>query len=486
MIQLELYIKEITRFLKTMTIKNDYFKDQMEDNYVSDAFFGKLPDNLHPYYRHLLGRCSYESFDEFRSKAGLLPYDENNTETKSDAQLAVEYGFDYVSKPLSDPVITQDNINGINIKLRSYPCVVGNELVRVYPNCVWYYNQICPVRILYKKFDELMIINSIDNHEIIPFTSKIINSKDYQKTASLYRMPNRYYSKLCEKYPRMVDVIKAIVYPVPNLSACVDAPNYSLISCDLTQLRENERTSMYTCVLDTLAMIQRRWDVREFVYEDLYALSIQAKIWDTLLLALMKQRIVNIRTSSVHEYHIWEYLKSHGLDDYSDVLSNKQALFLYKNFPYLLRNRGSDFNLILLAHKLLSDWNIQILGKNILQQKQDVFSAEKTIPDFIETCEPYPVSDSVIVGETVLSRLSEIDKKDNTYLNKTMKFNDELHAFDYRKSLFQEMDAGSIESITSLYEKEKKAGLEYQNDFVYKSNILFFYFYNIYRMAKCF
>ena len=340
MIQLELYIKEITRFLKTMTIKNDYFKDQMEENYVADAFLGKLPDSLHPYYRHLLGQCSYESFDEFRLKAGLLPYDENNTETKSDAELAVEYGFDYVSTSMSDPVVTQDNINGINIRLRSYPCVIGNELVRVYPNCVWYYGQICPVRILYKKFDELMIINSIDNYEIIPFTSKIINSRDYQKTASLYRMPNRYYSKLCEKYPLMVDVIKAIVYPVPNLAACVEAPNYSLISCDLTQLKENERTSMYTCVLDTLSMIQRRWDVREFVYEDLYALSMQAKIWDTLLLALMKQRIVNIRTSSVHEYHIWEYLKSHGLEDYSDVLSNKQALFLYKNFPYLLRGGG--------------------------------------------------------------------------------------------------------------------------------------------------
>ena len=471
MIQLELYIREITRFLKTMTIKNEYFKHQMEETYVADAFIGKLPDELHPYYRHLLGKCAYESFDQFRSVAGIPAFDEDDHSdlTISDAQLAVDYGFDYVALPMDSDVVEYQTINGIHVKLRSYFANIDGTVKRVYPNCVWYYGQICPVKLLYKKFDELITINSIDTHKVIPFNSTTLKSKEHQKTASLYRMPSRYYSKLCESYPLMVDIIKAVVYPVPSLEACVNASNYSLISCDLTQLRENERTTMYTCVLDILELIKRRWDVSEFVYEDLYALDIQSKIWNTLLLALMKQRIVNIRTSAAHEYHIWEYLKSHGLDDYSDVLNMKQALFLYRNYPYLLRNRGSDFNLILLAHKLLSEWNIEISGKNILQTKVNTEDKDKE-QKFEETCKTYPVVDSIVVGETVLDTLKNIDNNDVSYLNKTMKFYDELHAFDYRKSLFQEMNSGSIESLQSLYDKEREAGLEYQNQFMFEKS----------------
>ena len=450
MIQLELYIKEIVRFLRTMTIKNDYFKQQMEDTCVADAFIGKLPDNLHPYYRRLLGKCSYESFNEFRQLAGI-------PDTVSDAQLAVDYGFDYVAVSATADQVTNTIIEGFSIKLRSDLVDINGSTYRVYPNCVWYYGQICPVRLLYKKYDELMVINSIDTHTVIPFNRHMLNSKTHQKTASLYRMPSRYYTKICTKYPLMTDVVKAIVYPVPSLEACVNASNYSLISCDLTQLRENERSTMYTCVLDVLSMIKRRWDVKEFVYEDLYALSVQAKIWDTLLLALMKQRVVNIRTSAAHKYHVWEYLKSHGLDDYSDVLSTKQALFLYRNLPYLLRNRGSDFNLILLSHKLLSDWNIEIVGKNILQ----------TTPEFKDTCKSTPVVDSVVVGESVLNKLKSIDANDLSYLNKTKKFEDELNTFDYRKSDLQQMQSGTIESMSSLYEKEKESGLEYQEKTLY-------------------
>ena len=448
MIQLELYIREIVRFLRTMTIKNEYFKEQMEESYASDAFKGKYPDELHPYYRHLLGKSSYESFNEFRSVAGI-------PDTVSDAQIAVDYGFDYV-KVLEDgsAPITYCTINGIRVLLRSDIVSIDGVNYRVYPNCVYYYGQICPVKILYKEYDELMVISSIDTHEIVPFNSYTLKTKRHQKTASLYRMPSRYYTKLCSKYPLSMDMIKAIVYPVPSLDACVNAPNYGLISCDLTQLKENERTSLYTRVLDILAMIQRRWDVPDFTYEELYALSIQAKIWNVLLLALMEQRVANIRTSAAHEYHIWEYLKSHGLDDYSDVLNEKQTLFLYRNFPYILRNRGSDFNLVLLAHKLLSDWNIVITGKNVLQ----------TSNDFQETCKASPTIDSIVVGKTVLDELREIDNNDINYLNKTIKFSDELNAFDYRQSDLQQMQAGTIETLQSTYEKEQEAGLEYQLD----------------------
>lgn len=442
MIRIELYIKEITRFLSTMTIKNNYFKDQMEDQWVADAYKGVIPDSAHPYYRHLMGEYILKDLKTFRENTGHT-YDD-----MSDDEICDLFGISLTT-----------NIGGTIVQNRE----------------------------LYSMFDELIVINSVDTKQPVPFTKKMLSSRQHQKTATLYKMPSRYYEKIRTRYSGQADLIKAIVYPVDSLVSCVNAPNYGLISCDLTQLKENERSSMYSCVCETLAVIQRRWDVPEFVYEDLYALSIQAKIWDILLLALMEQRVKNIRTSAAHEYHIWEYLKSKGYDDYSDVLSLKQAVFLYRNFPYLLRNRGTERNLLLLAHKLLSDWDIVINHKNLLQQTScdaDSFLArhDHKYPDHMrdvtktgsekllmtESCETFPVIDSVEIGKTVLDKLRTIDNLDDnpftTYHNKTLKFKDELDALDDQVNDLQEMSLGEVETLEDTFQSERDSGIEYQND----------------------
>ena len=447
MIRIELYIKEITRFLSTMTIKNNYFKDQMEDQWVADYYKGKLPDSAHPYYHHLMGEYILKDLSTFRANTGTT-YDD-----MSDDEICELYGL-------------------------SLSTDIGGTIV---PNSE-----------LYSTFDDLIIINSVDTKQPVPFTKKMLSSRQHQKTATLYRMPSRYYEKIRTRFSAQADLIKAIVYPVESLTSCVIAPNYGLISCDLTQLKENERSSMYSCVCETLAVVQRRWDVPDFVYEDLYALSIQAKIWDILLLALMERRVKNIRTSAAHEYHIWEYLKSKGYGDYSDVLSLKQAVFLYRNFPYLLRNRGTEKNLLLLAHKLLSDWDIVINHKNLLQQTaceagefldrqqdgkypshmREVTKSGGEKLSMVESCETFPVIDSVEIGRSVLDRLRTIDNLDEnpmtTYHNKTLKFKDELDALDEQTNDLQEMSLGKVETLEETFDSEQESGIEYQNEHLFE------------------
>ena len=446
MIKIELYIKEITRFLSTMTIKNNYFKDQMEEQWVADAYRGKLSNNAHPYYRHLLGDYILKDLSTFRSVSGI------SSDEMSDEEVCSKYGLSLYT-----------DIGGI----------------------------IVPNSELYTQFDDLVMIRSVDTKTPVPFTKKMLSDEQHQKTATLYRMPSRYYEKIRTRFSAQADIIKAIVYPVASLEDCVKAPNYSLISCDLTQLKENERSSMYSCVCETLAVIQRRWDVPEFVYEDLYALSIQAKIWDILLLALMEQRIKNVRTSATHEYHIWEYLKSKGCDDYSDVLSLKQAIFLYRNFPYILRHRGTEKNLLLLAHKLLSDWDIVITHKNLLQQTsteaskflsyqengqfptrmREVSKSGSQELSMTESCETFPVVDNIEIGKHVMERLRTIDNTDDnpftTYHNKTLKFKDELDALDEQTNDYNEMSIGTTELLEDVFAKEKTAGIEYDNENLY-------------------
>lgn len=422
MIQTELYIREITRFLKTVTLKNVYFEDQMQSEWVNDQWRDKLPTNLKPYYRHLAGDYILKDFSEWI--AAYRRWDPSTTLSDDEIEsIGRSYG-------LTDTV----KIDGIVIKNTA----------------------------IYTKFDTLVTVWSIDTKTVIPFTKQVLNSKLHHKTASLYRIPNRYYSNICSRYPEEVDLIKAIVYPVKSINTAIDAENYAVLSCDLSLLDTNERTSLYTCMLETLAVIKRRWDVAEFTYEDLYALSMQGKVWSILLLALFKQRVLNIRTSSANKYHVWEYLKSKGLDDYRDVLSKKQAIFLYRNFPYLLRNRGTDRNLILLAHKLLSEWNIVIHSKNLLQQTKTV-EHNKTY-NMLEDCTPHTVIDSVEIAKSILDTLREIDNNDDAYLLKHRKAADEIEAFDDLANDLQELTIGTVETLEDTYDHERKVGIEYQED----------------------
>jgi hypothetical protein len=101
-------------------------------------------------------------------------------------------------------------------------------------------------------------------------------------------------------------------------------------------------------------MFRVRWDVREFSYEEYYPITQWAALWATLPVVIIGQRVANLKTSSTHSSHIWEYLTSNGLGDYRSVLTRDQELFLYKNIQYIIKNRGKDGTLSILADHLLN------------------------------------------------------------------------------------------------------------------------------------
>ena len=195
-----------------------------------------------------------------------------------------------------------------------------------------------PNQRIYRRFDEIIYIQSLDTQQQIPFTKETLAK--HPKTASLYRIPNSYYTKLCESYPQYSDLIKSIVYPIQEEVWCPrhqrmetleTADNYTIFGYDEDMFQENERTSIYTAINTTLEMIRVRWDVKEFNYEDMFPIVHQGILWHLLYLVIFGQRILNIRTSKVHEFHIWNYLNSKGIGDYRDVITLNQALFLYRD-----------------------------------------------------------------------------------------------------------------------------------------------------------
>ena len=144
-------------------------------------------------------------------------------------------------------------------------------------------------------------------------------------------------------------------------------------------LQDNEYVSIINAIQSTLDVIRSRWDVKEYVFEDMYPIVQQSLIWYVLYYTIITQRIKNIRTASVHEWHIWEYLKSKGISDYRDVLSFKQALFLYKNIDYLLKHKGTDRNFSILIGALMSELNVSLYTKSLIQSTSTPVTTDETV-----------------------------------------------------------------------------------------------------------
>ena len=456
MIKLELYIREISRFLRTVTLKNRYFADQMLENWVDSDYRDSLALADHPYYRHLAGEyiVNAETFDNLRVAVGLPSQDRVNelrqllqSKSGNSYQLAVEeftelcQRIDYhgsFNREAVEASIDRYMLNEYGI---SRTVKVGKLTL--------------PTDRVYLRFDQVPVIKSFDTKETTLFTKTILSSRAHRKTRSVYKIPSNYYDQLIQQYPDERDIIKAIMYPIGDLTSAYQAENYAILGYDLSLLEENERTSLYFTMEETLAMIRKRWDVDAFTYEELYALSMQAKIWAILEIALLKQRVKNIRTSEAHSFHVWNYLESHGLGEYRDVLTNKQALFLYKNYSWLYRNLGADRNLLILAHKLLAEHHVAIYDKTMLQTT--------------ETLREDPTSSTPVImsGELqskVMNRLATIENRDSTYTNKTLKAIEELQALNYDQTDTELLRLANPETLASIYEKERDLGIEYQTD----------------------
>lgn len=271
----------------------------------------------------------------------------------------------------------------VTIKFTPFAYLMGQDYMETYglddPNGKWnpYYINLCGE---YSSKDEVMTVYSVELERQVLF-DKDLKTK-YPKTAALYRIPNQEYTNLEEKYGNQIGLIKSIAYPVSDIQTAIDAPNLSLLAYDSSLLDVNERESLIKTLNDFLAEVRTRWWVEEFAYEDMYATTFWCMLWQLLPLVLLTARFLNIRTSAAHTFHIWQYLRSKGLGDYRDALSNKQALWLYRNINYILRNKGKTSNLTKLAENLLGDIAVSLLYKNMYQETGSRWNDCITNPEF--------------------------------------------------------------------------------------------------------
>ena len=205
----------------------------------------------------------------------------------------------------------------------------------------------------YSDNDTRMTVYSLEEERHVPFDKDF--RYNYPRTADLYRVENIEYANLIERYPQHKGLIRCILYPPKDIKTCIEAENFTLLAYDDSYLHINERENLVKTLKSFLEEVRYRWWIPEYGYEDMYAATFWAMLWQHLPVLLLTQRFKNIKTPYVHPFHIWEYLKSKGIKDYRDVLSNRQTLWLYRNINYILKNKGKQNNLLLLAKNLLEE-----------------------------------------------------------------------------------------------------------------------------------
>lgn len=273
----------------------------------------------------------------------------------------------------------------VTIKFEPFAYSMGEAYMSQYgiddPNGIWnpYYINLSGE---YTDSDERMTVWSIEENRSVPFDKNLVTN--YPRTAALYRVNTTEYRTLEERYPGNLGLIRAIVYPIPDIQTAIDAPNLSLLAYDDSLLDVNEREDIINCLKDFLDMVRVRWWIPELDYEDMYAVTFWAILWQHLPLLLLARRFANIKTPYTHSFHFWEYLKSKGLADYRDVLTNNQSAWLYRNIDYILKNKGKTSNLTILAQNLLSEVYVSLLDKDMVQTTDENWDQNiVTTPIFI-------------------------------------------------------------------------------------------------------
>jgi hypothetical protein len=236
----------------------------------------------------------------------------------------------------------------------------------------------------YADHQEILQVRDPLTDTMIPFTKETLTN--HKLLRSLYTIGSDYTEILLDANPTYHDVIRGIIIGNITLTDVLNAPDFTILYSDTSSLHPNEIPSIMNYLNTYLELFSTRWFIKEYAYEELYPLLAWGIFWANLPLMLLARRALNIRTSTVHPFHIWEYLGSKGLLDYQTAFTAQQELFLYQNIDFLLTNRGKQQNLQILIDGLLSKTTISMTAKTIgLNTENSTSNIDNITPSVFDT-----------------------------------------------------------------------------------------------------
>ena len=238
--------------------------------------------------------------------------------------------------------------------------------------------------------DTPIYITSSDTHANIMLTSAVLAT--HPVTAREYGPGGPYHSELLRRYPKRIDYILRTFNPV-DIHTAIDAADFTLLYYATTYVASRELIIIRR-LQEWILSFQSRWDVQSFKLTDaLYPASFLAVMYAAIPAALMAIRMEYIKTPQVSDYHLWTYLASHyRLDRFKECLSDKQALYLYRNIKYLRYHAGKEKTIRELLSQIAKPMGVEGLRYDVTQDHRDILISRVPNPLALRT--PYTDDES--------------------------------------------------------------------------------------------
>lgn len=260
----------------------------------------------------------------------------------------------------------------------------------------------------YHAEDVMMVVTSSDDKTLINFDKATLTN--HPLTRLDYTLGGRFYKELVARYPENEYLINRIIDPIPKAEA-IAASDHEILGYNKNLLGKGE-TNLIEMLQEWIYNFASRWDNKDFNSTDAYyATSFYGVLFMSLPSVIMNIRLENAHTKYVGDYHLWSYLGDHyDLDRYRDVLSHKQALWLYRNIVDIQRNTGKHETLASLYENLALPNSLDLTKLDVIQDKSPYLATGKHRPTFTITS----FTDDV-VDLTTDRQQSSLDTLEDTY-----------------------------------------------------------------------
>ena len=210
-------------------------------------------------------------------------------------------------------------------------------------------------------------LGGLSGQYYVDLTKELLHDVNSDPTIAVeYRYGSRGFDSLVDRYPRAIDLISGILYPVDKVVA-INAEAGSILQI-AGYVREEDlnypdrfhfkKSSLHTAsgfnMLDDreisiiyeldiwIKKILSRWLVNDYIFfNEYYLITLLAMIHTLLPAKIMLLRIQKTGTYEACSYHVHERLDSIGyIGKYMDQLPEEVYMYLYRNYDRLDKSRG--------------------------------------------------------------------------------------------------------------------------------------------------
>lgn len=259
----------------------------------------------------------------------------------------------------------------------------------LYPDSFKYYKNLSGE---YHFTDNEMTVASMDTLETIVFSKE--NLAVHTATKNGYRYGTRQYKELVSRYPNQETLILGILYPC-DIDKAIAAPDGAILSYP-TELVEPQEYSLIPKLQSWINGFKTRWVNQQFGISDpLYPATHLGIMYLNMVPAILEFRLEACKTNEAHSYHIRQYLASHGfLDAYMNLLTLKQALWLYRNIAYIERNAGKQETFEWLVDHIMTERYLPLaeytMRHDVTKQSENIYPELIFVKDPVNDVDKYP------------------------------------------------------------------------------------------------